>query len=67
MSELVETPQGKGRLTGAAEVVGGWLVHVELAGGGTWTGPASELLGAGDQEALQAFRRRLGEGKEGPA
>lgn len=66
MSELVETPEGKGRLSAIAEVVGGWRVHVELVDGGTWTGSASELLGAEDQKALEAFRRRLGEDRRGP-
>lgn len=62
MSELVETPKGKGRLTAVAEVVGGWRVHVELSSGGTWTGAAEELTGSGDAEALRRFRRELGEG-----
>lgn len=63
---LVMTPAGEGRLMAVAQVLGGWHVHVRLSGGGNWAGPADELLGAGDQDALAAFRRSLGDDpKEG--
>lgn len=60
VKNLVETPEGKGRLVGAAEVPGGWRVRVELSGGGTWTGSSGELLGAGDAETIRSFLRELG-------
>lgn len=64
VSEVVKTPAGKGKLAGAAQVLGGWRVRVELSSGGTWTGTADELLGAGDAETFKAFRRGLGENKQ---
>lgn len=66
MSELVETPEGKGRITGAAEVLGDWRVHVELSGGGNWTGLTAELLSDRGKAALEAFRREMGDDDRGP-
>ncbi|MGE5335922.1 MAG: hypothetical protein ACM3JL_00685 [Nitrososphaerota archaeon] len=63
MSEPVETPEGPGRLKGAAQVIGGWRVRVELAGGGTWTGSADELSGDRDKEAFERLKRKLETGE----
>jgi hypothetical protein len=60
----VETPEGPGRLTAAAEVAGGWRVRVELSKGGVWIGAASDLLAPDDTEAFRNFLRALGEDRK---
>jgi hypothetical protein len=64
VSRQVETPDGKGRIVGAAQTGEGWRIDVKLASGGRWRGSADELTGPYDAEALKEFRRQQGDHRE---
>jgi hypothetical protein len=57
----VETPDGPGRISGVAQILGGWRVRVDLAGGGCWVGPDADLTGPGDHKLVQTYVHDLDE------
>lgn len=59
MSEMVETPAGRGRLSAVAELPGDRLVGVVLEDGKTWIGSVKERVGEGDAERVERFKESL--------
>ena len=59
MSEMVETPEGRGRLRAVAELPGDRRVGVILEDGSPWTGSVKELVGDGDAERVERFKESL--------